>query len=181
MTECIEHISYDQLNAIISNSKRTGIFIVHLNETFSAFQINTKLRIAAFMGEVMHESGSFQFMRELASGKAYDGRKDLGNIFPGDGPNFKGRGLLQITGRTNYSDCSKALFGDNTLLKTPDLLASPHYACLSAGWFWNSRGLNAYADQGEPGYQTVTKRINGGLNGWEQRLQYYRSIIKILA
>lgn len=180
MTDCIEHITLEQLTNVIGSTKRAGIFIVHLNETFDKFQINTRLRIAAFLGQVMHETGSFQYMRELASGKAYEGRKDLGNIFPGDGSNFKGRGLMQITGRNNYSECSKALFGNDTLLKTPDLLASPHYASISAGWYWTSRGLNELADQGEAGYKTITRRINGGLSGWEQRLQNYQRAIKIL-
>lgn len=175
---CIELITFQQLFAFTGSQKRTEVFIVHLNEAMNAYSINTKLRIAAFLGQTKQESGSFQFTQEIASGKAYEGRKDLGNVEVGDGIKFKGRGLLQITGRSNYSACSLAMFDDYRLLASPELLATPHFACMSAGWFWRSRGLNELADSRN--YEMITRKINGGLNGYLSRLQYYDEALKLL-
>jgi putative chitinase len=144
------------------------------NEYADKYEINTSIRIAAFLAQLIHESNSFKTTREYASGSAYEGRKDLGNIFPGDGKRFKGRGYIQITGRNNYSDVSIFIFSDRRLLENPDLLATPHYAMLSAFWFWHSRNLNALADINY--LKTITRRINGGLNGWEDRLRNYNRI-----
>lgn len=149
------------------------------NEFADRFEVNTPLRQAAFFSQVIHESGSFKYTREIASGARYEGRKDLGNIYIGDGVKYKGRGYIQITGRNNYLEVSKALFGDGQiLLKTPDLLASPKYAMQSAFWYWDTRGLNVFADKAW--MQTITKRINGGLNGWDERLKNYNRICDLL-
>lgn len=144
------------------------------NKYADQFAINTPIRIAAFFAELILESNSFKAVREYASGSAYEGRKDLGNIYPGDGKRYKGRGYIQITGRNNYSSLSKYIFKDNTLVNNPDLLATPQYAMLSAFWFWDSRKLNALADINY--LKTVTKRINGGLNNWDERLANYNRI-----
>ena len=141
------------------------------NKYSCKYEVNTPLRVAAILAQLIVESDSFRATREYASGGAYEGRKDLGNIFPGDGKLFKGRGYIQITGRNNYRSVSKALFGDDTLLKNPDLLATPQYVMLSAFWFWNDRGLNHYSDIQY--VETITKRINGGLNGFADRVHFY--------
>lgn len=138
------------------------------------FRIDTPARIAAFVAQVAHESGGFQHVRELASGAAYEGRRDLGNTQPGDGPRFRGRGLIQITGRTNYRDASRALFGDERLLLAPQLLERPDLSARAAGWYWRSRGLNELADAGQ--FVEITRRINGGTNGLEDRLARWRAV-----
>ncbi|HXG29576.1 MAG TPA: glycoside hydrolase family 19 protein, partial [Nevskiales bacterium] len=138
----------DQLKAFCPAALR---FYDGLIATFERFEINTPKRQAQFLAQVAHESGGFRYVRELASGAAYDtGRlaTRLGNTpaKDGDGQKYKGRGLIQVTGTGNYRACSRALFGDDRLLKNPQLLEDPINACLSAGWYWNSRKLNAYAD-----------------------------------
>jgi putative chitinase len=138
--------------------------------------INTQLRICHFLAQALHESGSLNYVRELASGKAYEGRKDLGNIVKGDGVKFKGRGLIQITGRANYETLSKLWEVD--LLDKPELLEQPEYAVKSAIWFWNSRCLNKFADTDN--IRDITRRINGGFNGLADRMQFLDRAKKIL-
>lgn len=174
-------IDQDTLLAIMpaAGRPRAALFCGPLTEAMAAYGINTPERVAAFLAQVAHESGSLRYVRELASGEAYEGRKDLGNTQPGDGVRFKGRGLIQITGRSNYSDCSESLFGHrSTLLDHPELLEQPGYATMSAGWFWNSRNLNALADAGQ--FEAITRRINGGLNGQADRLAHYHRALEVL-
>lgn len=173
-------ITLDQIKRIIPNSgTKAGIFIGPLVEAMKEFHIIDSLaRQAAFLAQVAHESGSFCYTRELASGKAYENRADIGNTEPGDGPRFKGRGLIQITGRVNYTSCSLALYGDKTLLKTPELLEEVEPACRSAAWFWYSHGLNALADSYQ--FERITRRINGGLNGQAERLAFYLCAQEVL-
>lgn len=144
------------------------------NKYYCQYEVTNPKRIAGFLSETIHESASFTKTREGASGSSYEGRKDLGNIFKGDGVKFKGRGYIQITGRTNYAAVSKHIFGDDTLLKNPDLLAIPQYAMRSALWFWKNNGLNALADIQY--FETITKKINGGLNGFENRVMFYNRL-----
>lgn len=152
-----------------SAGPRASIFIDHLNNAMQEFDIDTAAREAAFLAQVAHESGSLKYMVELASGDAYEGRKDLGNTEKGDGRRFKGRGLIQITGRANYEKCGEAL--DLPLTDKPELLATPEHACRSAAWFWQSHGLNELADKGN--FLLITKRINGGTNGYQDRLAHW--------
>lgn len=140
-------------------------FVRALNDTMLHYNINTPLRMQHFISQILHESGNFFYVRELASGEAYEGRKDLGNTVAGDGRRFKGRGLIQITGRANYTALSKDLGID--CVNHPELLETTLNATMSAGWFWNRAGLNKYADLDD--LKTITKRINGGLNGLEDR------------
>ena len=164
-------ITLDDLRAICPHSKeeRLETFVEPLNATMDEFDISANVeREAHFLAQVAHESGGFRYVRELASGDAYEGRADLGNIEPGDGTRFRGRGLIQITGRSNYRDCGDALGVD--LLVEPELLERPDLAARSAGWFWDSRNLNELADRGDA--RGITKRINGGLNGYQDRLSY---------
>ncbi len=171
-------MTLDQLNKIMPNARaKAGIFLPALTAAMAEFDINTPARQASFLAQLAHESGQLVYVRELASGAAYEGRKDLGNTQPGDGVRFRGRGLLQITGRTNYAACGKALGLD--LLAKPEMLEQTVNACRSAGWFWQSRGLNALADAGDQ--VKVTKRINGGTNGLAERLAYFKVAQRVLA
>lgn len=152
-------------------------FAEPLNAAMQEFEINNVQRETMFLAQLAHESGGFRYVRELASGAAYEGRIDLGNTEPGDGVRFKGRGLIQITGRANYAECGNALGLD--LLANPELLETPVNACRSAAWFWSERDLNQRADLGD--FRGITKRINGGLNGWHDRLSYLEKAQQVLA
>lgn len=156
--------------------KRAETFLEPMNAAMDEFEINTPARQAAFLAQIAHESGSLRYVKEIASGDAYEGRGDLGNTQEGDGVRFKGRGLIQITGRANYAQCGAALGLD--LLAEPELLETPENACRSAAWFWHSRGLNELADAGE--FRLITKRINGGYNGLSDRQAYYIKAKEVL-
>lgn len=170
-------ITSNLLIKIAPNSKKVADIVPDWFNKFSCeYEVANPKRVAAFLAQTIVESASFTATREFASGAAYEGRKDLGNVFTGDGKRFKGRGYIMITGRNNYAACSKAIFGDDTLLKNPDLLATPKYAMQSALWFWKDRGLNEQADKQY--FFTISVRINGknkdGLpNGWKDRVHYY--------
>lgn len=122
-----------------------------------------------FLAQIGHESGQLRYTEELASGKAYEGRLDLGNKLPGDGVKYKGRGLIQITGKSNYAQAMLDL--NLPLLEKPELLAQPDYACLSAGWYWNKNNLNSYCDSND--FVKLTRKINGGTNGLADRQMLY--------
>lgn len=158
---------------------RVDAFLEPLNQAMAEFEISTPARQASFLSQVGHESGQLRYVREIASGSAYEGRKDLGNTQPGDGVKFRGRGLIQVTGRANYAACGKALSLD--LLLHPELLESPVNACRSAAWFWKSRGLNELADDGIASFGVITRRINGGTNGIADRLALYNKAQEVLA
>jgi len=149
----------------------------HVEEALEMFEVNTPARQAAFLAQLAHESGQFRYVRELADGKAYEGRKDLGNTQPGDGPKFKGRGLIQITGRNNYKLLGDYLGVD--LISNPAVLEQPDYAVKSAGWFWHVyKNLNPLADAGD--FRLITKKINGGYNGYDDRLKFWERAKKEL-
>lgn len=144
-----------------------------LAPTAAEFDISTELREAAWLAQVAHESARFRALEEFATGANYEGRQDLGNTQPGDGVRFKGRGLIQVTGRYNYATYGQEVYGDPTrFIVQPPTLALPPDATRSAGWFWRRRGLNELADQAD--FYTITKKINGGLNGWEDRLHLFK-------
>lgn len=163
-------MTLDQLRQIMPLARQRALtFLEPLNATMAEFEINTPARQASFLSQIGHESGQLRYVRELASGEAYEGRKSLGNTHHGDGVRYKGRGLIQITGRTNYTACMLAL--DVDCVERPELLELPINACRSAGWFWQSHGLNALADAGDQ--IAVTRRINGGTNGLADRLALF--------
>jgi putative chitinase len=169
-------ITADILKKIFNHAEpaKIDIFLGPLNETMAKYEINTPLREAHFLAQVGHESGELRYVRELASGQAYDvGRlaASLGNTpeDDDDGERYKGRGLIQITGTANYKALSKDLGCD--FLANPERLEEPAYAAMSAGWFWNKRKLNRLADLDD--LKRITKRINGGLNGLEDRKRIY--------
>ncbi|MES2262076.1 MAG: glycoside hydrolase family 19 protein [Pseudomonadota bacterium] len=172
------NITLNQLAQIMLAARgRAAGFIDPLNAAMAEFDIGTPARQAAFLAQIGHESGELRYVRELASGDAYEGRADLGNTWPGDGRRYKGRGLIQITGRANYGFCGAALGLD--LLAAPELLEQPVNACRSAGWFWRSHGLNELADAGD--MVRVTRRINGGTNGLADRLALFEVAKRVLA
>jgi putative chitinase len=144
-------------------------FAEPITAAMAEFDINTPARQAAFLAQVGHESGGLHWTTELwgptAAQRGYEGRKDLGNTQLGDGFRFRGRGLIQTTGRFNYQGTGLALGLD--LVANPDLLSEPVPAARSAGWFWKARGLNEVADRGD--FLAITKRINGGYNGLSER------------
>lgn len=164
-------ISTTQLRAAMPHASpdRIALFIDPINRTLDEFQVSTPQRQAAWLANIAVESGSLQYVREIASGEAYEGRKDLGNTEPGDGKLFAGRGLPQITGRANYRACGEALGLD--LLAHPEILEEPLNAARAGGWFWQSRRLNTHADA--ENFWTICKLWNGGTNGLDQRIKHY--------
>ncbi len=142
-----------------------------LTTALPQYEINTPLRAAHFLAQVGHESMSFVYTQELATGAAYEGRKDLGNTQKGDGIRFKGRGLIQLTGRNNYASYGQYIKID--LLKSGNeqiIATTPRYALEVSLWFWNSRNLNKYADTDN--LRAITRRVNGGYNGLVDRNLY---------
>jgi putative chitinase len=178
-----------------------------LNDTFAKFEINTPKRMASFIGQCMHESNNFKSLEEnlnysavrinqvwpritlakaqeaVSKGKqaiaelVYGNRAELGNTQPGDGGKFFGRGIIQLTGRANYTAFANAI-QNSEIVNKPELVATPEYACLSAGWFWNTRKLNITADAGD--YVTMTRRINGGTLGLQDRINKINKTLIVL-
>ena len=194
-------MTYDQLDALGIDHKWLG----PLEEVFAKYDISTPARQACFIGQCAHESGNFktlqenlnysaeglmktwpsrfatkeiadQYARQPAkiAGKVYNGR--LGNTSEEEAAQYLGRGLIQLTGKENYGNCGLGIGVD--LLADPALLLDPRYAALSAGWFWNKKGLNALADAQD--YETMTKRINGGLIGLDDRKAKIAKALTIL-
>lgn len=195
-------MTYDQLDALGIDHK----WLAPLEETFVKYDISTPVRQAAFIGQCAHESGNFKILQEnlnysaeglmktwpsrfptkeiadqyarqpaKIAGKVYNGR--LGNTSEEEAAKYLGRGLIQLTGKENYDHCGLGIGVD--LLSNPALLLDPRYAALSAGWFWNKKGLNALADAGDA--VTITKRINGGALGLDDRLAKTDKALRVLA
>ena len=175
-------ITEQQLLQILPNAGRqAGVFVPVLNAAMGKYGIVTNLRVAAFIAQVGHESGQLRYVREIwgptAQQAGYEGRADLGNTVNGDGSKYRGRGLIQITGRANYAACGEALGLD--LISKPELLELPQHAAMSAAWFWSMKDLNTLADKGD--FVKITRRINGGLNGQADRQGLYDKALKVLA
>lgn len=151
----------------------SGIFA----STLDSYDINTKMRIAHFMGQVTHECAGFRTTEEFASGAAYEGRDDLGNIHAGDGKRYKGRGLIQLTGRANYRTIGKTL--DLPLEDDPEIAAEPVTSLKIACEYWKTRNINAAADGDD--LIKATKLVNGGLNGLDDRRKYLQKAKTALA
>lgn len=170
-------MTLDQLKEIFPYAKaKADLFIDAINTTMEEYEINTPLRQSAFLAQIGHESAQLRYVEEIASGAAYEGRLALGNTEKGDGRRFKGRGLIQITGRSNYKRCGDA-FGID-LIASPEMLTQTTLATRSAGWYWDVHRLNKWADSGD--MQTITRRINGGLNGLADRLELYDKAMEVL-
>lgn len=160
------------IKAIAPNSKEEiiGPLVGYLNKHMPSpnYQVNTYLRVCHFLAQAAHEAASFRTLEEYASGAAYEGRKDLGNVKKGDGVRYKGRGIFQLTGRANYKRIGDLIGMD--LENNPELAESPEVSVLTALEYWKSRNLNKWAD--EDNVERITKLINGGLNGFEDRKKY---------
>jgi putative chitinase len=174
-------ITKEQLLQILPNagSKRAVLFTPAINGAARRWVINTPKRMAAFLAQVGHESGHLQYVRELG-GTKYLAKYDTGPLAErlgnspeadGDGQFYRGRGLIQVTGRYNYLNCSLALFQDDRLLREPQLLEEPDWAVHSAGWFWFCKELNTLADANE--FTRITRIINGGTNGLAERREIW--------
>ena len=175
-------ITAQQLLQILPNAGQVaGFFVPVLNTAMNRYQIVGTKRVAAFIAQIGHESGQLKYVKEIwgptAAQARYEGRKDLGNTVAGDGSKYRGRGLIQITGRANYMACGEGLGLD--LIKQPELLEKPQHACMSAAWFWATRGLNTLADAGQ--FDRITRRINGGQNGAADRQALHARALKVLA
>lgn len=148
---------------------RAAEWLPAIEAAMAEFGINTPARQAAFLAQIGHESGGLHWLVEIwgptEAQSRYEGRKDLGNTEPGDGYRFRGRGLLQTTGRDNYRRTGAALGVD--LIAEPELLGTPALAARSAAWYWQTHKLNELADTGD--FKLITKRINGGYNGYSDR------------
>lgn len=172
----------DQIKQAVPHARASVVekMYPHLIDTMAKYQINTPARICAFLAQVAHESGSFNYLEEIASGSAYDTgalAKRLGNTpeDDGDGEKYKGRGLIQITGTDNYKKVGEAL-GIN-FFENPELLEDPKWATMSAGWFWDSRRLNLLADVGD--FRGITVKINGGVNGFLDRVKRWEEAKRV--
>lgn len=178
-------ITAQQLKAICPTATMSNInrALKPLNDTLVRFNINTPLRIAHFIAQVAHESGAFQYLKEIASGAAYDtGRlaARLGNTpeADGDGQKYKGRGYIQLTGTSNYRLFDEFTGRKHDLMNHPERLEQPDLAMLAAGWYWSRNDLNNLADRDD--LLSITKRINGGTNGLEDRRNYLKNAKKVL-
>jgi putative chitinase len=179
-------LSDDQLERIMPKlpPPKRQLYLPHLNLAMRACGIDNTLRTAAFVAQLAHESGEFRWMEELwgptPAQRRYeppgDLAKKLGNTQPGDGQRFKGRGPIQITGRFNYKQYGELLGID--LCANPALAVAPEVAFATAGLFWQSNGLNALADAQQ--FVAITRRINGGTNGLDDRQRYYERAKAVL-
>jgi putative chitinase len=142
--------------------------------------LNQPQVLAQFLAQVMHESGGLRYVREIwgptKAQARYEGRKDLGNTRPGDGKRFMGRDVIQVTGRSNYRQLTawvRETFGKGPDFEAkPELLESPEWLGIGAIWYFLTRnGLIGYAAAGN--IEMVTRRVNGGLNGYADRLRWY--------
>lgn len=152
--------------------------LADLNACLNRFEINTHPRMRHFLSQTAHESGGLQFVKEIASGKEYEGRKDLGNIHPGDGPKYKGAGVIQLTGRSNYQAFANYIH-DSHVMDGVDYV-STKYPFTSAGFWWHNNNMNVLCDRGAT-VEEITRRVNGGLNGLSDREAYYAKALKIFA
>ncbi len=178
-------ITLAQLVAIMPKAKnRAPRFLGYINETFHEFDIDTVARQASFLAQVAHESGQLVYLQEIASGAAYEGRKDLGNIYPGDGRQFRGHALIQITGRTNSQRCAD-YFG-KPLDEWLAWAITPEGATRSSGWWWFANKANLVADTGDE--VAVSRLVNCGSarskctpNGLKERLAFKETCMRVLS
>lgn len=172
-------ITVDQLVAIAPHCvKHAPAYVGPINDSLAKAEINTPRRLANYIAQLMHESGSLVYSKELASGAEYEGRHDLGNTQPGDGVRFKGRGPIQVTGRTNYAHCSQFMYGDDRLIDHPEILEQPEEGVAAAAWFWHFHGCNELADEDDQ--RALCRRINGGMNGFDERVIFCERAKRVL-
>jgi putative chitinase len=199
----------EHLKELLPKVKNVSEWYTAMCESLPQYDIFDVGRVSAFIAQCAHESGGFTILQEnlnysakglsttfkkyfsnesaaksyerkpeLIANKVYSNRMGNGDEASGDGWKFRGRGLIQLTGKSNYTKCSEAFFEDQTLLDDPDILLQPYYALNSACWFWNANKLNELADAQD--IKMMTKRINGGFIGLEDRISHYNHAIEIL-
>jgi putative chitinase len=171
-------VTSEQLRAVMPNlsQARADELLPYLNAAMAEADLSTPRREAMFLAQLAHESQGLTQFTEYASGREYEGRVDLGNTQPGDGVRYRGRGAIQLTGRANYRDAGAALGLD--LEQNPERAADLDVAFRTAAWFWSKHDLNAQADRAD--VRGATRRINGGLNGLDDRLAYYARAQQVL-
>ena len=205
----MDFFTEDAVRQLIPKVKNFDEWYSNLLNTLPEYDIDTAARVAAFMAQCGHESGGFTVMQEnlnysakglvgtfkkyfpteahakpyerkpeMIANRVYANRMGNGDEASGEGWYFRGRGIVQITGKNNYTKCSQSLFESNVLVENPDLLLETEYAIHSACWFWSAARLNELADVGD--IKTMTKRINGGYIGLEDRIKHYNHAIEIL-
>jgi putative chitinase len=205
----MDFFTEDAVRQLIPKVKNFDEWYSNLLNTLPEYDIDTPARVAAFMAQCGHESGGFTVMQEnlnysakglvgtfkkyfpteavakpyerkpqMIANRVYANRMGNGDEASGEGWYFRGRGIVQITGKNNYTKCSQSLFESNVLVENPDLLLETEYAIHSACWFWSAARLNELADIGD--IKTMTKRINGGFIGLEDRINHYNHAIEIL-
>jgi putative chitinase len=205
----MEFFTEDRVRSLIPRVKNFDEWYANLLEILPLYEIDSPSRVAAFMAQCGHESGGFTIMQENLNYSADGLRKIFGKYFPsvelanqyarkpqmianrvyanrmgngsessGDGWNYRGRGIIQITGKNNYTRCSHSMFEDNLLIEQPDLLLDTYYAIHSACWFWTATRLNELSDAGD--IKMMTKRINGGFIGLEDRIKHYNHACHVL-
>ena len=205
----MDFFTEDAVRQLIPKVKNFDEWYSNLLNTLPEYDIDTSARVAAFMAQCGHESGGFTVMQEnlnysakglvgtfkkyfpteahakpyerrpeMIANRVYANRMGNGDEASGEGWYFRGRGIVQITGKNNYTKCSQSLFESNVLVENPDLLLETEYAIHSACWFWSAARLNELADIGD--IKTMTKRINGGFIGLEDRINHYNHAIEIL-
>ena len=161
-----------------ASAEDIATYVDPLNKVMYKYDISTGVRVAAFIAQIAHESGQLRYKEEIASGEAYEGRRDLGNVRSGDGKRYKGRGLIQLTGRANYRQAGKAM--NLPLEDDPEMaVRDPYINAAIAGWYWQSRNINAAADRED--FKKVTRLINGGLNGYEDRQLFWERAKQVLS
>ena len=177
-------ITKEQLKEIIAYRKYSDEKIAtltdSLNQVFARYDIDSPLRICHFLAQVIHESGGFLYNKEIwgptKAQKRYEGRRDLGNDEAGDGYKYRGRGYIQLTVKFNYRVAGRDLGMD--FVETPGLVAESPWNMLVAGWYWDTRVLNDYADKDS--IEDVTVRVNGGYNGLKDRQKWLDKCKKVL-
>jgi putative chitinase len=203
-------ITVEQFTEMFPKNKNPQAWTTALNEVLPTYKIDTPERIASFLAQCGHESAGFTVLQEnlnysadglnkifkkyfptldsaqpyarkpeMIANRVYGGRMGNGDEASGEGYKFRGRGPIQLTGKDNYAACSDFLFQDDTLIQNPDMLLDPEYALHSACWFWWKNDLNNYADSAD--LVTMTKRINGGTIGLEDRITHYNHAMEIFA
>ncbi len=172
-------ITADQILHACPTAQNLDVLVPEINDGCAQHDISTPDRLAMFVAQCLHESGGFRYMHEIWGPTSwqlkYENNAGLGNNQPGDGHRFMGRGLIQLTGRSNYERFADWA-ADQSILTTPEIVAEPEYAVLSAIYFWTVNNLNAYADAQD--IQGCTRRINGRqMLGLEERTRYYNSLM----
>lgn len=171
------------VDAVGCTPERAERYAAHLDAACRHYEIDTAVRLAAFLAQVGHESGSFRYVEEIADGSVYEGRADLGNTQPGDGKRYKGRGLIQVTGRANHAEMTARLrlagLACPDFEADPTALTQPVWAAWASAAFWDSRSLNAPADRGD--FKYLTRRINGGYNHLAERQARWERAKRALA